>query len=127
MLSNSGYNEPHTSGSRKAGDIRQSNPDRIPVLLLPLKQGSKLASLKLLVPKESSYSHFISKVRKHLDVKAETGLYFFVGAHDNSSNKSNNVKIITFVNSSMAEIDSIYASSTDDFLYFYYDLEATFG
>jgi hypothetical protein len=96
--------------------IREKYPDKVPILLIPLRQNSKLAYLRLLVPKDLSFSHFIASVRRRLSMTSETGLYFYIGSD----------KTITTVNTLISHIDLRYTSK-DGFVYVYYDLETSFG
>jgi len=98
--------------------VRERNPGRVPIILIPLRQNTKpkLSEIKFLVPESMSFSHFVSSVRRHLSMSSEIGLYFYVG----------NGKSMPITNSLMSDIDSQHQSK-DGFVYVYYDLESSFG
>lgn len=101
----------------KAKNIREKYTDRVPVILVPVRNtiSQDKKPLKFLVPKELSFGQFAATVRKHLNAST-SGLYFFIG----------NSKSIPMSNTLMAVIDLEYSSS-NDYLYIYYDVEASFG
>lgn len=129
------------SSNKRAAYYRQLCPDKVPVMLIPLRQRSQLATFKFLVPKSASYSHFVRSVRKYIEVKAETGLYFYVANQTNSqlsnqpknysdNQSGNHNKELLPTGYLMSEVDQQFTTIIEGergYLYIYYDLENTFG
>ena len=91
-------------------------PDRVPVLIYPTdKNQPKIEKNKYLVPRDLSMSQFHYIIKKYISIQPDQAIFLFT--------KNN-----TLINSSMT-ISEIYKQhkSDDDFLYFIYSIENTFG
>jgi len=91
-------------------------PERVPVLIYPSdKNQPSIEKTKYLVPKDLTMSQFHYIIKKYISVKPEQAIFLFT--------KNNSL-----VNSSKS-IAEIYKEhkSEDEFLYFIYSIENTFG
>jgi hypothetical protein len=91
-------------------------PERVPVLIYPAdKNQPSIEKTKYLVPKDLTMSQFHYIIKKYISVKPEQAIFLFT--------KNNSL-----VNSSKS-IAEIYKEhkSEDEFLYFIYSIENTFG
>jgi len=93
-------------------------PDRIPVICQKRNVNDDTPSIKktkFLVPKELTVAQFMSVVRKKIDLSEEKALFFYV----------NNFSIPN----ASEELQNIYYKEKDEdqFLYFTYCAENTFG
>jgi len=92
------------------------HPSRVPVLIYPSdKNQPKIEKSKYLVPKEISMSQFQYIIKKYISINSNEAIFLYT--------KNNSL-----VNSSksIAEIYNEHKSE-DDFLYFIYSVENTFG
>jgi len=92
------------------------HPSRVPVLIYPAdKNQPKIEKTKYLVPKEISMSQFQYIIKKYISINSSDAIFLYT--------KNNSL-----VNSSktIAEIYNEHKSE-DEFLYFIYSVENTFG
>ena len=92
------------------------HPSRVPVLIYPAdKNQPKIEKSKYLVPKDISMSQFQYIIKKYISINSNEAIFLYT--------KNNSL-----VNSSktIAEIYNEHKSE-DDFLYFIYSVENTFG
>ena len=101
-----------SSESRK---VLRKYPDRLPVLLQTNSGDIVLDKIKYLVPIDLTVGQFLHVIRKRIKLRAEEGLYLFLGGN-------------TLVSTS-AMMSDIYAKhrDPDNFVYFFAAKENTFG
>lgn len=118
MLFSSSYEPsfhlPHEKRVFESSRIREKFPSRVPILAYNRKGFYK----KYLAGKETSWSLFLQRLRKDLELLPEEGIYAFLICNSKSTLESSSKTV--------EEIDYRYVSK-DGFLHVYVDQENTFG
>ena len=92
------------------------HPSRVPVLIYPAdKNQPKIEKSKYLVPKDISMSQFQYIIKKYISINSNEAIFLYT--------KNNS---LVHSSKSIAEIYNEHKSE-DDFLYFIYSVENTFG
>ncbi len=101
---------------KEVKSLSMRHPSRVPVLIYPAdKSQPRIEKNKYLVPKDISMSQFLYIIKKYISIQSNEAIFLYT--------KNNSI-----VNSSkmIAEVYNDHKSE-DDFLYFIYSVENTFG
>lgn len=101
---------------KEVKSLSMRHPSRVPVLIYAADNSQpKIEKNKYLVPKEISMSQFLYIIKKYISIQSNEAIFLYT--------KNNSI-----VNSSktIAEIYNEHKSD-DEFLYFIYSVENTFG
>jgi hypothetical protein len=112
--------EPLETRLKLAGEIRRKYPDRLPVIVTPSsKKDPAIEKHKFLCPDDITVGRFQFEVRKHIKLTKEEAIFLFYITEEGKSILAPTAMIM----SQLYE----HSKHSDDFLYFTYAKENTFG
>jgi len=105
-----------TNTKEEADKVLKKYPKSIPILIdTKYDTTPKLKKNKYIIPNSFTFGHFFEIIRKQLDIKKETALFFFI-----------NKNILLSAGMLISDIYNKYKSE-NGFLQVYYSLENVFG